>query len=345
MTVGTESFLRSLAKAELKPVYLIAGPEALLVQECCDALRSRLRGDGYSERIVIETDDGGFSWDELQHQGASMSLFASRRLLDLRLPTGKPGKEGSQAIIGYCASAPPDTVLLISCLEWSTKHGGKWSEAIDACGQTVVVAPVRPSETGAWIGQRLHANGIRVSAEALQILNQRVEGNLLAADQEIRKLAMLGVKGDINAVQMQQWVADSSRFDVFKLIDACYDNDFPRASRILKGLKGEGGQVPALLPMVGKELMNLAYYAQIKESGGRAQAAMQADKHWQSKQAQMLRMLDQGSRGLFERLVSQLADVDRMSKGRKSGDAWVGLERVLAQWANGKARNGVHVCG
>ena len=345
MSVGSESFLRALAKAELKPVYLIAGPEALLVQECCDALRSRLRESGYSERIVIETDDGGFSWDELQHQGASMSLFAARRVLDLRLPTGKPGKEGSQAIITYCASPPPDTVLLISSLEWSSKHGGKWSEAVEQCGQMVTAATVRPSDIGAWIGQRMHANGIRASAEALQILNQRIEGNLLAADQEIRKLAMLGVKGDINAEQMRQWVSDSSRYDVFKLVDACYDGDFPRASRILKGLRADGEQVPALLPVIGKELMNLAYYAQIKESGGRAQAAMQADKHWQSKQAQMLRMLDQGSRGLFERLVSQLADVDRMSKGRKSGDAWVGLERVLAQWANGKARNGVHVCG
>lgn len=344
MSVNSESFLRSLAKAEVKPVYLIAGSEMLLVQECCDALRIKLRDAGFSERTVIETDEGGFSWDELHHQGASMSLFSSLRLLDLRLPTGKPGKEGSQAILDYCSSPPPDTVLLISCFEWSTKHGGKWSEAIDACGQVAVVAPIKPSETSAWIGQRLHANGIRVSAEALQILNQRVEGNLLAANQEIQKLTMLGVKGDINADQMRQWVADSSRFDVFKLIDACYDTDFPRASRILKGLKAEGEQIPALVPMIGKELMNLAYYAQIKESGQRIQAAMQADRIWQSKQAQMLRMIDQGSRIHFERLVRQLADIDRMSKGRKVGDAWVGLERVLAQWANSKTRQSVDVC-
>lgn len=345
MSVSSEAFLRSLAKAGLQPVYLIAGSEALLVQECCDALRAKLREAGFSERIVMETDDSGFSWDELSHQGASMSLFASRRLLDLRLPTGKPGKDGSQAIVDYCASPPPDTVLLVSCLEWSNKHGGKWSEAIETCGQMVVAWPVKASETGAWIGQRLSANGIRVSAEALQVLQHRVEGNLLAANQEIQKLAMLGVQGDINADQMRQWVADSSRFDVFKLLDACYDGDFPRASRILKGLRTEGEQVPALVPMIGKELMNLAYYAQIKETGGRAQAAMQADRHWQGKQAQMLRMLDNGSRGHFEHLIRQLADIDRMSKGRKTGDAWVGLERVLAQWANGKARQSVDVCG
>lgn len=344
MSVNSESFLRSLAKSEVKPVYLIAGSEMLLVQECCDALRMKLRSAGFSERTVIDADGSGFNWDELHHQGASMSLFASLRLLDLRLPTGKPGKEGSQAIIEFCASVPPDTVLLISCFEWSSKHGGKWSETIDACGQMVAVAPVKPSETSAWIGQRLNAHGIRVSAEALQILDQRVEGNLLAAKQEIEKLAMLGVKGDINAMQMQQWVADSSRYDVFKLIDACYDADLPRASRILKGLKAEGEQIPALVPMIGKELMNLAYYAQIKESGRRTQAAMQADKIWQSKQAQMLRMIDQASRIHFERLVKQLAEIDRMSKGRKVGDAWVGLERVLAQWANGKTRQSVNVC-
>lgn len=345
MSVGSETFLRALAKAAIQPVYLVAGSEALLVQECCDALRAKLREAGFSERIVLESDDSGFSWDELHHQAASMSLFASRRLLDLRLPTGKPGKDGAQAIVDYCASPPPDTVLLIRCFEWSAKHGGKWSEAIEACGQMVLASAVKASELGAWMAQRLSANGIRASGEALQILQQRVEGNLLAANQEIQKLAMLGVHGDISAEQMRQWVSDSSRFDVFKLVDACYDGDFPRASRILKGLRAEGEQVPALVPMIGKELMNLAYYAQLKQGGVRVQAAMQADKHWQGKQAQMLRMLDHAGSCEFENLVSQLADVDRMSKGRKTGDAWVGLERVLAQWCNAKARQCVAVCG
>lgn len=344
MSISADAFLRGLAKSALRPVYLIAGSEPLLVQECCDALRMRLRAEGYSERIVLESDDSGFTWDELHHQGASMSLFASRRLLDLRLPTGKPGKDGAQAIIDYCAAPPSDTVLLISSQEWSTKHGGKWSEAIGSSGQLVAVASPRAAEIGHWIGQRMAAAGIRASMDAVQVLQQRVEGNLLAADQEIRKLAMLGVQGDIRADQMQQWVADSSRFDVFKLLDACYDGDLPRASRILKGLRAEGEQVPALVPMVGKELMNLAAYAHVKESGGRVQAAMQADKHWQGKQAQMLRAIDHGSRLQFERLIRQLADVDRMSKGRLTGDAWVALERVLAQWCNAKARRGVAVC-
>ncbi|MCE2868963.1 MAG: DNA polymerase III subunit delta [Xanthomonadaceae bacterium] len=344
MSITVDSFLNTLPKAPIKPVYLIAGAEALLVQEAADALRLRLREQGYSERIVIDADAGGFDWNDLHQHGASMSLFASLRLLDLRLPTGKPGKEGAQALLEYCQAAPPDTVLLITCQDWSNKHGGKWSEAIEHSGELVVAWPIKPGEIGYWISRRLSAKGIKADAEALQILTARVEGNLLAANQEIDKLAMQGVQGAVTAAQMQQWVADSSRFDVFKLIDACYDHDFPRASRILRGLRAEGEQVPALIPMIGKELLNLAYYARIQEESRRAQSAMQADKLWQTKQAQMLRMLDHGSCRLYEDLCRQLADVDRMSKGRLGGDAWVSLERVLVQWAEIKSRSCVSVC-
>jgi len=344
MSITVDSFLNTLPKAPIKPVYLIAGAEALLVQEAADALRLRLREQGYSERIVIDADAGGFDWNDLHQHGASMSLFASLRLLDLRLPTGKPGKEGAQALLEYCQAAPPDTVLLITCQDWSNKHGGKWSEAIEHSGELVVAWPIKPGEIGYWISRRLSAKGIKADAEALQILTARVEGNLLAANQEIDKLAMQDVQGAVTAAQMQQWVADSSRFDVFKLIDACYDHDFPRASRILRGLRAEGEQVPALIPMIGKELLNLAYYARIQEESRRAQSAMQADKLWQTKQAQMLRMLDHGSCRLFEDLCRQLADVDRMSKGRLGGDAWVSLERVLVQWAEIKSRSCVSVC-
>jgi len=344
MSVNSDQFLNQLPQAALKPVYMIAGAEALLVQECADALRVKLRDAGYAERTVMDADDSSFDWADLQHQGASMSLFASQRLLELRLPTGKPGKDGAAAILAYCQHPAPDTVLLITCQDWSTKHGGKWSEAVESAGQLVVAWPVKPGEFGAWISRRLQAKGIKATPEALQILSSRVEGNLLAANQEINKLAMQGVQGSIDAGQMQQWVADSSRFDVFKLIDACYDRDFPRASRILHGLKGEGEQVPALVPMIGKELMNLAYYAQIQESTRRAQAQMQADRVWQSKQAQMLRMLDHFPAPHFERCVAQLARVDKMSKGRLQGDAWVALERVLAQWAEKKTQQRVAVC-
>lgn len=344
MSVSADAFLGGLERAAVKPVYLIAGAEPLLVQECADALRAKLRAAGFSERTVLDSDESGFDWNDLHQQGASMSLFASQRLIELRLPTGKPGKDGAQAILEYCQSPPPDTVLLIVSQDWSNKHGGKWSEALEKAGQLVVAWPVKPHEMTAWVGQRLAAKGIQAAPDALQLLVSRVEGNLLAANQEINKLAMQGVQGRIGAEQMQQWVADSSRFDVFKLIDACYDRDFPRAARILRGLKAEGEQVPALVPMVGKELMTLAHYARIQESNRRAQAQMQADRVWQSKQAQMLRCIDGASSRHFEALAGQLGRVDLMSKGRLEGDAWTALERVLAQWADGKSKGRVSVC-
>ena len=344
MSLSNDQFLRGLAKADVKPVYLICGQEPLLVQECADALRAKLKADGFSERIVLESDDSGFDWDDLYQHASAMSLFSSQRLIDLRLPTGKPGKDGSQAIIDFCTRAPGDTVLLVTCQEWSTKHGGKWSEAIEQCGQMVVAWQVKPHELGAWLKQRLSSKGISVSDEALQILLACVEGNLLAANQEVAKLAMQGVTGAVSAQQMQHWVADSSRFDVFKLIDACYAQDLPRMSRILHGLKAEGEQVPGLVPMLGKELMSLAYYAQVQEQSRRAQAQMQADRQWQTKQAQMLRMIDMAGSAHSESVIQQLAAVDKMSKGRAAGDAWVSLHRVLAQWSALKIKGRVRVC-
>jgi DNA polymerase III subunit delta len=344
MSQSNEQFLKALANAPLKPVYLLCGQEPLLIQECADALRNTLKTQGYSERIVLETDSSGFDWSDLYQHSNAMSLFASQRIIDMRLPTGKPGKDGSQALIDYCANPPPDTVLLISTQEWSTKHGGKWTEAIEACGQMVLSWQVKPNEMASWLNQRLSNKGISASQEALQILLACVEGNLMAANQEVNKLAMQGVAGSVSAQQMQLWVADSSRFDVFKLIDACYGQDVPRMSKILHGLKSEGEQVPGLVPMISKELMNLAYYSHIQEKSRRAQAQMQTDKHWQSKQAQMLRAIDTSSSAHFESLNQQLAQVDKMSKGRLSGDAWVSLERVLTQWALPKAKGRLRVC-
>ena len=344
MSVSSEQFLKSLKKASIQPVYMIAGQESLLIQECGDALKSYLKSQGFSERIVVETDSNGFSWDELYQHSHAMSLFATQRIIDLRLPTGKPGKEGSVAIIDYCENPPPDTVLIITSQEWSTKHGGKWSEAIEKVGALVVAGPIKPNEMSFWLQNRLIGKGISASDEAVQILLSRVEGNLLAANQEINKLAMQGISGDISADQMQQWVADSSRFDVFKLIDACYAKDVPRMSKILHGLKSEGEMVPALVPMIAKELLSLAYYSQIQQSSGRAQAQMQADRQWQSKQVQMLRMLDASNTAHFEALASELAVVDKLSKGRATGDAWVALERVLCQWAAPKTSKHLSAC-
>lgn len=344
MSLSSEQFLKGLKKANTQPVYIIAGQEPLLIQECGDALKSNLKSQGFSERIVIDTDGNGFSWDELYQHSHAMSLFATQRIIDLRLATGKPGKEGAAALIDYCENPPPDTVLIITCQEWSTKHGGKWSEAIEKIGQLVIAWTIKPNEMSYWLQNRLIGKGISASDEAVQILLARVEGNLLAANQEINKLAMQGVFGDISADQMQQWVADSSRYDVFKLIDACYAKDLPRMSKILHGLKSEGEMVPALVPMIAKELMSLAYYSQIQQSTGRAQAQMQADRHWQSKQAQMLRMLDACNTVHFEFLLAELAMVDKLSKGRAIGDAWLALERVLCQWAVPKTKVHLSAC-
>ena len=236
MPLNLAQFHAHLGGDALKPVYLLAGAEHLLLLEAADALRARARALGYSEREVLEADVH-FDWDELARSAAGMSLFAQRRLLDLRLPTGKPGRDGSAALQAYCEAPPADTVLLVTCNEWSKKHEGAWSEAIERAGAFVPVWPLKPDELPSWLNQRLAARGLTAAPEAIEALIDRTEGNLLAAAQEIDKLALLAGGRKLDAAMLKDLVADSTHYDVFKLADAALSGDAARALRILAGLR------------------------------------------------------------------------------------------------------------
>ena len=190
MELKPDRLERQLAGEPLRPVYLVAGGEPLLVQEAADAIRARAREEGYGEREVYDADNS-FNWNTLTQGVASLSLFATRRLFDLRLPSGKPGKDGSEALREYCDKVPPDTVLLITAQEWSKAHAGKWSDAIAKVGHLVVVYPLKTHELGEWLQRRLRSRGLLATPDAVRRLADRVEGNLLAAAQEVDKLALL----------------------------------------------------------------------------------------------------------------------------------------------------------
>src|SRR5690606_14106876 len=262
MELRLDRLERQLAGEPLRPAWLVAGTEPLRVQEAADAIRARARADGYGEREIFDVDNS-FDWNAFSRGLASMSLFASRRLFELRMPSGKPGKDGSEAIREFCADPPPDTVLLVVAQDWSSKHAGKWSEAIQRAGHTVIVWPVKPHELGDWLQQRLRSRGLVATPDAVQRLADRVEGNLLAAAQEVDKLVLLagGGRGTgapaIDAERMQALVADSSRYDVFKLVDAALAGETARAVRMLAALRAEGEQVAGLMPMVAKEVLTL----------------------------------------------------------------------------------------
>lgn len=337
MELRPDRFEAQLAREPLRPVYLIAGGEPLLVQEAADAVRAKAREEGYGEREIFDAE-GGFDWNSLTQGLGALSLFATRRLFDLRLPTGKPGKDGSEVLRAYCADPPPDTVLLITAQEWSKQHAGKWSEAIAAAGHVVPVWPLKANELPDWLQRRLRARGLQATPEAVDILVERVEGNLLAAAQEIDKLALLHPGARLDAEAMLHAVADSARYDVFGLMEAALGGDAARVVRVLHALRAEGEQVPGLMGWVAGELQRVAGFAAVQSSGGDVGNAMRAARVWESRQAAYRRAMQRHDTHRWETFVAEAGRIDRMAKGREQGDPWLALERLLAAVAEPKAR-------
>jgi DNA polymerase-3 subunit delta len=335
----------------LHPAHLVAGSEPLLVLEAADAVRAAARAQGIAEREVFEAEGNQREpdWDALSATLGAPSLFASRRLVELRLPSGKPGREGAKLIEEYCARPADDVVLLVVAGDWSKRdHGGKWSEAIARIGRVEVFWPVKPHELPTWIERRLRARGLRADHEAVQRLADRVEGNLLAAAQEIDKLALLLGAGDakassvLDAAAMDALVADAARFDVFRLLDAALNGRPTQIPRMLAGMRAEGQAVPALLGMVVRELQATASLARVQARGGNLSAEFKAQRIWDSKQAMYTRALKRHAPARWERFLAEAGRVDRISKGRdragEPGDAWLALERLLIAIADPKAQ-------
>ena len=315
-----------LSGTELKPVWLIAGAEHLLVLEAADRLRARARELGYSEREVFDVDHR-FDWNELTMAGNAMSLFATRRVIDVRLPTGRPGKEGSAAISAWCASPPPDTLLLITTQDWSTKHDGAWVSAIERSGVSMPVWPLKRDELSAWIGARLASREVKATRDAIELLAERVEGNLLAAAQEIDKLALLVNGATLDVGLLEASVADDARFDAFRLTDAAIGGDTARALRIVAGLQAEGEEV---IPLLGWVLNQLRVLQRLAAAGSNLSQAMRNERVWDARQAIFKHALKAGSAAHWERCIVQAARIDRIAKGRGDGDVWREMQRLVA---------------
>jgi DNA polymerase-3 subunit delta len=347
-TIST--LLAQLEAGELHPACLIAGAEHLLVLETADALRARAKELGYIEREVLDADTG-FDWNRLADAGRSMSLFASRRLIDLRLPTGRPGKDGSAAIVAWCAAPPPDTVLLVTANEWSRKHEGAWSAAIERIGNVVPVWPLKRDELPAWIGARAASRGLKMTREAVALLADRVEGNSLAAAQEIDKLALLHDGGTVDAETLEASVADDARYDVFRLTDAAIGGDPGRALHIVAGLRAEGEEPIALLGWV---LNQLRVLVRVSSAGPNVSLALNKEYIKPEKRKELFaRALKHGDRAHWERCLAQAACIDRIAKGRddlipiyaalgkqpdltawREANGWRELERLVAAIAS-----------
>lgn len=331
MPLSPGQWNKALASDQLAPVYLLAGEE-LLVLEAADALRARARELGYNEREVLEAGQH-FDWDDLARAAAGMSLFASRRLLDLRLPTGRPGVEGAKAITAFCADPPPDVTLLISAVEWSNKHEGAWTKKVEAAGVVAVFNAPRPQEWASWIGARLASRGLSATPDAAALLAERVEGNLLAAAQEIDKLLVLHGSGRIDAAEMENLVADSARYDVFKLTDAAFAGDGGRALHILAGLRSEGEDLIPMMGWLANQLQLALRLANARDFAAQARA----ERLWPAREQLFRKALRRAPREHWLACLARAARIDRMCKGREHGDPWLETERLVAMLAEPRA--------
>jgi DNA polymerase-3 subunit delta len=335
VAINPEQLARTLERG-LAACYLVSGDETLLVSECAEQIRARAVRDGYAERTVW-TVEPGFDWDNLRTATQSLSLFSERRLIELRLPTGKPGESGAALIAEFAGQPPADTLLLvISGKLDKTQRESEWVQAMESTGTHVQVWPLEPQRLPGWISQRLKARGLAVEAGVVDVLAWHLEGNLLAAAQEIDKLAMLVGSGTVRLADVEQSLADSARFTVFQLVDTALAGNAAAARRMLTSLRAEGTEPILILWSLARELRSFVPMA-LERARGRPEATVLA-RVWQNRRALVGQALRRHPPAVWPVFLRRAAFVDRVLKGRATGDVWLELERLVLALA------GVGVC-
>lgn len=314
-------------KQPLLPLYVIAGEEPLLIQESLDMLREAARAQGYAERQVLDAERG-FDWSQLTEAAASLSLFASRRLIEVNLPGGGPGDEGGKVLRQLAAAPSSDTVIVLICgaLEYRSRQTG-WYTAIEKAGASLYVWPVKPEELLQWIQARLKAAGLDATADALQLLAERTEGNLLAARQDIEKLKLLYPGATLRVEDVRAAVADSARFDAFDLTEKVLAGDAAGAVRSLQRLREEGVDLHPLLGAWAYTLRQWAQAAAHYARSGNAVAACEAAKIFGARQAPYLKALPRTRPAQVYGWLAQVSAIDL--KGKSTGGEPAAWEELL----------------
>ena len=313
---------------DLKAVYVIYGDAPLLVIEAADAIRAAARRKGFDEREVL-TAISGFNWNELHLATGNMSLFGGRQLIDLRIPTGKPGREGGKAIQDYCARPSPDALLLVTLpgLDWSEEKA-TWLKALTEAGVAVKLIPPNLAELPAWIAGRLRRQQQKAGNDALHFIAERVEGNLLAAHQEIQKLALLYPAGELSLQQIQEAVLNVARYDLDGLREALLSGDVARLTRTLDGLQQEGEAPPLVLWAMTEEVRALAQVKAGQKQGQPVDALLKEARVWGARQSLFKRALPRVKEAAANAALEDAARIDRMIKGIGGGDVWTEFLRL-----------------
>jgi DNA polymerase-3 subunit delta len=306
----------------LAPCYLVTGDEHLLVHEALDAIRAAAREQSFTSRD-LHVATTGFDWTQLRDSGANLSLFAEKRIIELRVPTGKPGRAGSQAIADFVDIIDSDLLFIVVAPKLDrNSQSAKWVKALEAKGVSIPVWPIGLRELPGWIAERMRSTGLQPDRDAVTLIADRVEGNLLAAGQEIEKLRLILGEGKVTADDVGDAVANSSRYDVFKLVDAALGGDAKRALRILSGLRAEGIEPVIVVWALTRELRTLASLTDTVAQGADLANGMRKNGVWQNRQALVRNCIGRHKHGDFHQLLKSASHADQAAKGQTSSDPW-----------------------
>lgn len=331
MQIKADQLAGSL-KRGLAPVYLVGGEEPLLLLECCDQIREAAKARGFIERELLQVETG-FDWSELQ-QAAAPSLFATRKIIDLRLRTGKPGPAGARVLTEWAAAPDPNMLLLVSCEKWDkSSRSSKWASSLEKAGQRIDIWPVNPRELPRWLEQRMQKHGMQPEPEVLRILADRLEGNLLAARQEIDRLALLKGAGTVTVDDVMKVVADSSRFDAFALAEHMLTGNLREGLRVSAGLKRMDTPLPMLLGALLRELKIIETYRLAMRGGENETMVFRKLNVWQNRQNSVRVAARRLNTLKIFGAFKMLALIDRQSKGRAAGDPWQSIDTLLLELA------------
>lgn len=312
----------------LHPVYLITGNEPLLCEQARHQIIEVASQQGFNE-VLLYTVEPGFAWDDIPAHSANLSLFAERRVIDCRLGKAKPGDTGTQAIQRFCEQQSPDSCLIITCdkLDGGTQRS-KWVKTIEQHGAVVTVWPLNQRQFPQWLRQRLQQQQLRVDNEGLQLLAERTEGNLLAAQQEIEKLVLRFGAGQLSAAQIREAVGTSSQFDVFALVDCALQGQAQKCRSILRQLRGEGAELTLILWALSRECRSLAQLSFAVANGITPAQALQQQRIWDSRKPIITNALSRLTAATCHQCLQHAQHIDGIIKGRNLGNVWDEIERL-----------------
>ncbi len=324
---------KSLQTKQLSPIFIISGDEPLLSQEAADAVRSTARQLEFTERETFDID-ARFDWNLVFNETNSLSLFSDKKILELRITSGKPGDKGSRALCELCENLNDSNLILVILPKLDKgAYQSKWMKTLESKGVHIQVWPVTPEQLPRWINQRLVQCGIEASQGAVDILADRVEGNLLAAMQEINTLKLLSLEGKVNADIMSTVVADSARYNLFSFVDKVLDGDAQSAAKALRGLENEGTEPLALLWAITRELRTLNKASHQVLLGNSKDKALKSAGVWDKRIPIFRKALSRLSPAHLRMLMHQAGAIDRGVKGLRQADIWDELTTLVLSFA------------